>query len=51
MGLHKTSKYSIYGIFFKCIKYHSTKNITLNVMTHGKEIPVDMLQIDTVLEM
>lgn len=51
VGLHKTSKYSIFGIFFKCIKYHSTRNITLKVMTRGKEVPVDVLQIDTVLEM
>lgn len=48
--LHKTSKYSIYGILFKCIKYHSTKIITLKIMTHGTEVPVDVLQIDTVLE-
>jgi hypothetical protein len=27
------------------------KNITLKVMTHGKEVPVDVLQIETQLEM
>jgi len=50
MCLHKTSKYFTYGIFFKCLKYHSTKIITLKVMTHGKEVTVDVLQIDTELE-
>jgi len=48
--LHKTSKHSISGIFFKCIKYHSTKIITLKVMTHDKGVSMDVLQIDSVLE-
>jgi hypothetical protein len=36
--------------FLNVYKYNWKKIITLKVMTHGKEVPMDVLQIDTALE-